>query len=81
MDMGKDKEKALTNQMDWQEILMVFHIPPLEVGNLARDMMDKQVKHDWPGWSPAYERAHQARQPVHSQDNLFSPEPHAPGDE
>ena len=27
----------------------MYHICHLEVGELARDMLEEQVKHDWPG--------------------------------
>ena len=34
----------------WQQkIQLVYHISHLEVGDLARDMMEEQVKHGWPG--------------------------------
>jgi hypothetical protein len=34
----------------WKEkILLLYHISHLEVEELARDMMDEQVKHGWPG--------------------------------
>ena len=34
----------------WKEkILLLYHISHLEVGDLARDMMEEQVKHGWPG--------------------------------
>ena len=34
----------------WKEkVLLQYHISHLEVGELARDMMDEQVKHGWPG--------------------------------
>ena len=32
-----------------QKILLVYHISHLEVGALARDIMDEQVRHGWPG--------------------------------
>ena len=34
----------------WQQkIQLVYHICHLEVGELARDMLEEQVKHGWPG--------------------------------
>ena len=32
-----------------QKIMLVFHIAHLKVGDLARDMMEEQVRHGWPG--------------------------------
>ena len=32
-----------------EKIMLVYHISHLEVGSLARDMMDEQVRHGWPG--------------------------------
>ena len=34
----------------WREkIMLVFHISHLEEGELARDMLEEQVRHGWPG--------------------------------
>ena len=41
--------RSMATRIYKEKIMLVYHISHLEVGSLARDMMDEQVRHGWPG--------------------------------
>ena len=41
--------RSMSSRVWRQKIMLVFHISHLEEGDLARDMMNEQVRHGWPG--------------------------------